>query len=261
MNNQQSKPPPPSVIRSLICVVGNKDIQTHGVFPVIKDSGGVIDINLNGRKTSIDTDTLSLDTGSEGLVRFGHRIEITCANNIAIHSVGGIDITTAKNIDADKQARVFSIVGAIIKVDDTELTFNAKGYLYGEDDKIQLSQKHTTGFFSDKDKGEVLVGLVDDIALATIKAVLDQNNKNLVALTMERREAIIEAIQKHFPNKNGYLNDSNIKTLAGKIHLSGTLGSLSELGISALINIVVNDYDRYVRLYNSKHGDTSLLAM
>ena len=253
MQKPQSKPSPPITLDSLICTVGNKDIKTHGVFRIISEDSDFITVDVGGRLLKIDSATMSLNTGSEGLVKFGHHTGIVSASDVVVNSTGAVDITEAKNVDPEKKARVFSVIGANVNVGGIVFTFNAKGYLLGDRDIIQLSQNHTAGFLTHPTKGQVVVAVSNSIAQAIVKTAITENEKLLAMLTVELREFFLESINKQFPNKNGYLNDNNIKSLAHNLHASGDVGELTESEVSMFISIVVNDYDRYVQLYNSRH--------
>lgn len=262
MKNLNSAAAPPStIISSLVCAVGNKEIQTHGVFRIISEDESTITIDLNGRVTSVDRDTMSLNTGSEGLVRFGRHVLFTESNLIAVSNTGDVNISNAENTDPEKKVRVFSINGARVQLDDVSLTFNAKGFLSGDGDVVQLSQKHTTGFYSCSKKGDILIAVSDSIAMSIISTVLSQDKSNLEDLTVELRESLVESINKHFPNKNGYLNDINIESLASKLFEGSGFQGLAESKLIALIGIVVNNYDRYVRLYNSRRSSELAIQM
>lgn len=261
MQKSYSSSSPPSIISSLICSVGNKVVEAHNIFPILNENESSIDIEINGRLSKIDVETMSLNTGSEGLVRFSRHINIAKASTLVANSTGAVDINDAKNIDSEKKVRSFSITSSSVNVDGMALTFNAKGYLIGEHSIIQLNQNHTAAFLSDPVKGQILVTLSEDIALTIIKKILVQNEKNLVLLTVDLRDSLLEAIKTHFPNKNGYLNDNNIKVLAGKLAISDKFDGLKENEISSFINIVVNNYDRYERLYQSRRDDECLKAV
>ena len=252
---------PPSTINNLICSVGNNVVTTHSIFPILIEKESVIDIEINGRPVKINAETMSLNTGSEGLVCFSRHININQATVIVADNTGAVDIVAAKNIDPDKKVRSFSITSSSINVDGMALTFNAKGYLVGVRSNIQLNKHQTTAFLSDPLKGQILVTLAEDISIAIIKTILVQNEKNLEQLTVGLREAILEAIKTHYPNKNGYLNDSNIDVLAGKLAMNDDFDGLKRNDISSLINIVVNNYEHYERLYQSRRDNEGLTLM
>ena len=206
-----------------------------------------ITISVEGVDEFVDAKTLKLMRNEEEL-SFVRVINITRSSDIALEGTGIVSLDEAKVIGHSSVQRVV-VERAQMLADGFPFTFSAIGHIVGPNREVTPSTRFSIeGNYAGK---RALISLPPATCNEILLLVINKHSDIVDALKPAIREFILESIHKVFPHKQGYLNDMEIRTLATKLKGAEPVKNFDKYDLIAFIQIVVNNYDYYKRLYNS----------
>ena len=254
--------PDNKIVQSLICSTpsGVNREALNTTYPIINEDADNITINIKGVDKLVDAKTLKLALNDEEL-SFMRVLDVTRALDISVESTGMVTLSEAKLV-GQKETQQVTVERAQVRVNGLAFNFSAIGDIvsYSAVNSRTLRSDAVSPFsrFSVEavhNGNRVLVRLPIQYCNEILLMVVKKHKANTEALKPSIREFILEAINETFPHKEGYLNDTEIQTLAALVKNADEVSGFDKYTLIAFIQIVVTNYERYKRLYNSVRGD------
>ena len=254
--------PDNKIVQSLICSTPS-DINREvfdTIHPIINEDADNITINIKGVDELVDAKTLKLALNDEEL-SFMRVLDVTRALDISVESTGMVTLSEAKVI-GEKEVQQATVERAQVRVNGVSFNFSAIGDIVSysavnsrtlRSDAVSPSSRFSAEAVHNGNR--VLVRLPIQYCNEILLMVVKKHKANIEALKPSIREFILEAINETFPHKEGYLNDTEIRALAAKVENADEVSGFDKYTLIAFIQIVVTNYERYKRLYNSVRGD------